>query len=178
MDTVSPHMLSFAPGQISLFAGTPGQSKTPPLRRADSSRIALALSAARRRRLGVLAGILITALTTRQYSSTARLEITRETARVVDIDSVQRDTSIGDQEFYQTQYGLLQTKALSERVVRELSWRTTPQRSGHSAAKTSSRAAGQTSLSRQIARGGSRLWAKSCSTMSRSCRCAVPALST
>ena len=64
--------------------------------------------------------ILITALTTRQYSSTARLEITRETARVVDIDSVQRDTSIGDQEFYQTQYGLLQTKALSERVVREL----------------------------------------------------------
>jgi capsular exopolysaccharide synthesis family protein len=56
----------------------------------------------------------------RQYASTARLEITRETARVVDIDSVQRDASVGDQEFYQTQYGLLQTKALSERVVREL----------------------------------------------------------
>ena len=62
----------------------------------------------------------MTALMTRQYSSTARLEITRDTDRVVDIDSVERDTSIGDQEFYQTQYGLLQTKELSERVAREL----------------------------------------------------------
>ena len=178
MDTVSPHMLSFAPGQISLFAGTPGQSKTPPLRgliRAASRWRFLLLGGVA---LGVLAGILITALTTRQYSSTARLEITRETARVVDIDSVQRDTSIGDQEFYQTQYGLLQTKALSERVVRELRLEDDPaalRTFGREDLLKGSRA---TCLSRQIARGGSRLWAKSCSTMSRSCRCAVPALST
>ncbi|MGE5720862.1 MAG: GumC family protein [Sphingomonadales bacterium] len=65
-------------------------------------------------------GILITLLMTRQYTSTARLEISRETARVVNIDSVERDTSIGDQEFYQTQYGLLQTKVLAERVARDL----------------------------------------------------------
>ena len=52
--------------------------------------------------LGAVAGILMTALETRQYSSTARLEITRDTDRVVDIDSVERDTSVADQEFYQT----------------------------------------------------------------------------
>jgi capsular exopolysaccharide synthesis family protein len=69
---------------------------------------------------GALFGILLTLLMTRQYASTARLEISRETARVVDIASVERDTSIGDQEFYQTQYGLLQTKVLAERVARDL----------------------------------------------------------
>ncbi len=120
MDTVSPHMVAFAPGQIPVFTGASGDHKAPPLRsliRAASRWRWVLLGAVA---FGALAGILITALTTRQYSSTARLEITRETARVVDIDSVQRDTSIGDQEFYQTQYGLLQTKALSERVVREI----------------------------------------------------------
>jgi capsular exopolysaccharide synthesis family protein len=120
MDSISPHMLAFAPGQVPVFAGASGEKKTPPLRgliRAASRWRWVLLGGVA---LGALAGILFTALMTRQYSSTARLEITRETARVVDIDSVQRDTSIGDQEFYQTQYGLLQTKALSERVVRAL----------------------------------------------------------
>jgi capsular exopolysaccharide synthesis family protein len=69
---------------------------------------------------GALFGILLTLLMTRQYASTARLEISRETARVVNIDSVERDTSFFDQEFYQTQYGLMQTKALAERVARDL----------------------------------------------------------
>ena len=121
MDIVSPRALGQLPGQFQLFAGTAGAGqRIPPIRR-------LVRAATRWRwlllggvGLGALAGLLITSLMTRQYSSTARLEITRETARVVDIDSVQRDTSIGDQEFYQTQYGLLQTKALAERVARQL----------------------------------------------------------
>ena len=120
MDTISPHALAFAPGQIPLFAGQAGAERIPPIRRL--------LRAASRWRwvllggvaLGAVAGILMTAVMTREYSSTARLEITRDTDRVVDIDSVERDTSVADQEFYQTQYGLLQTKALSERVAREL----------------------------------------------------------
>lgn len=120
MDTVSPHVLGLGPGQVPIIAGPAGGQQAPPIRRL--------IRAASRWRwvllggiiLGALAGILMTALMTPQYASTARLEITRETARVVDIDSVQRDTSIGDQEFYQTQYGLLQTKALAERVVRDL----------------------------------------------------------
>ena len=126
MDTISPHVLGFAPGQIPIVAGPAGSERVPPIRRI--------IRAASRWRwvllggvgLGAIAGILMTALMTRQYASTARLEITRETARVVDIDSVQRDTSIGDQEFYQTQYGLLQTRALSERVVRELALEDNP----------------------------------------------------
>jgi len=120
MDTISPHVLGFAPGQIPLLAGPAGSERVPAIRRiiraASRWRWVLLGGVA----LGAVAGILVTALMTRQYASTARLEITRETARVVDIDSVQRDTSIGDQEFYQTQYGLLQTRALAERVVRDL----------------------------------------------------------
>jgi capsular exopolysaccharide synthesis family protein len=120
MDTISPHVLNFAPGQVSVFAGPSGAERAPPIRRL--------LRAASRWRwvllggvaLGAITGILVTAFMTREYASTARLEITRDTDRVVDIDSVERDTSVADQEFYQTQYGLLQTKALSERVVRDL----------------------------------------------------------
>ena len=126
MDTISPHMLALAPGPIPVFAGAAGGQRIPPIRRlmraASRWRWVLIGGVA----LGALAGVLITALMTRQYASTARLEITRETARVVDIDSVERDTSIGDQEFYQTQYGLLQTKTLSERVVRELDLENNP----------------------------------------------------
>lgn len=120
MDTISPHMLGFAPGQIPVVAGPAGTERIPPIRRliraASRWRWVLLGGVA----LGAVAGILITAFMTREYASTARLEITRDTDRVVDIDSVERDTSVADQEFYQTQYGLLQTKALSERVVREL----------------------------------------------------------
>ena len=122
MDTISPRML----GQAQLLTGAadmvaPNVQRTPPLRRL--------IRAASRWRwvllggvgLGAIAGLLITSMMTRQYSSTARLEISRETARVItNIDSVERDASIGDQEFYQTQYGLLQTKELAERVARDL----------------------------------------------------------
>lgn len=125
MDTVTPQAFGIAPGQLALFAGKadfdPAQAgRVPPLRRL--------LQMVIRRRwvligglgLGALLGILATLMMTPLYSSTSRLQISRETARVVNIDSVDRDTSIGDQEFYQTQYGLLQTKVLAERVARSL----------------------------------------------------------
>ena len=124
MDTVSPHVIGLNSGNLALFTGGaadgPGANRVPPIRR-------LLRSASRWRWVligglvaGALFGILLTLVMSPQYASTARLEITRETARVVNIDSVERDTSIGDQEFYQTQYGLLQTKALAERVARDL----------------------------------------------------------
>lgn len=121
MDSISPRML----GQVQLLTGAadggpPAAQRTPPLRR-------LIRAASRWRWVllggvgaGALVGLLVTSVMTRQYSSTARLEISRDTARVTNIDSVERDVSIGDQEFYQTQYGLLQTKELSERVARDL----------------------------------------------------------
>jgi uncharacterized protein involved in exopolysaccharide biosynthesis len=69
---------------------------------------------------GALAGLVATLLMTRQYASTVRLQIARETAQVVNVGSVSRDVSIGDQEFYQTQYGLLRAQSLAERVARDI----------------------------------------------------------
>jgi uncharacterized protein involved in exopolysaccharide biosynthesis len=83
--------------------------------------------AIRRRRLligcvaaGAVAGVVATLVTPRQYASTARLQISREAAQVVNLGAVSRDVSIGDQEFYQTQYSLLRAQALAERVARDL----------------------------------------------------------
>jgi capsular exopolysaccharide synthesis family protein len=122
MDVVSPHALGLTAGNLALLTGgaVDAPNRTRPIKR-------LIRLASRWRWVligglvaGALFGIVLTLLMTPQYASTVRLEITRETARVVNIDSVERDTSIGDQEFYQTQYGLLQTKALAERVARDL----------------------------------------------------------
>ena len=124
MNSISPQMLGLAAGNVTLLKAGAGEDmapgRAPPLRR-------LLRMATRRRWVliggvvgGAVLGLFITLLMTRQYASTLRLEISRETARVVNIDSVQRDTSIGDQEFYQTQYGLLHTQALAERVAQDL----------------------------------------------------------
>ena len=125
MNSISPQMLGLAAGNVTLLK-TPAtveefaSVRAPPLKR-------LLRIATRWRWVliggvvaGAVLGLFITLLMTRQYTATVRLEISRETARVVNIDSVSRDTSIGDQEFYQTQYGLLRTEALAERVARDL----------------------------------------------------------
>lgn len=71
---------------------------------------------------GVAAALIITFLMTRQYSATTRIEIAREEARIVNIQGVQPEAAgTIDQEFYQTQYGLLRSRALAERVASELS---------------------------------------------------------
>lgn len=124
MDTVSPHALGLAGGNFMLLSGNPvdaaATTRVPPIRRLYRMALRWRWVLAGGLAAGALLGIILTFMMTPQYASTARLEISRETDRVVNIDSVERDTSIGDQEFYQTQYGLLQTKALAERVVREL----------------------------------------------------------
>lgn len=83
--------------------------------------------ALRRRRVliaSVLAGAalggLVSLISTRQYTSTSQLEISRETAQVVNVGALSRDVPVGDQEFYQTQYGLLRTQGLAERVARDV----------------------------------------------------------
>lgn len=71
--------------------------------------------------LGSLAlGLIATLLMTPKYTASTTLEISRESAKITDIQGVERDASDADQEFYQTQYGLLQSRTLSERVATHL----------------------------------------------------------
>ncbi len=70
--------------------------------------------------LSVLLGLIVTLLMTPKYTATSTIEISRESNQVTNIQSVQREAGIGDQEFYQTQYGLLKSRSLSERVATRL----------------------------------------------------------
>lgn len=68
----------------------------------------------------VLLGLIVTLLMTPKYTATATIEIARESNKVTDLQGVEREASAADLEFYQTQYGLLKSRALSERVANQL----------------------------------------------------------
>lgn len=68
----------------------------------------------------VLLGVIITLLMTPQYTATSTIEISRESDKVTQFQGVEQEASIADQEFYQTQYGLLRARTLAERVAAEL----------------------------------------------------------
>ena len=65
-------------------------------------------------------GVLATILMTPKYTASAKIEISRESDQVTNFRGVERDVNIADQEFYQTQYGLLRSRSLAERVATEL----------------------------------------------------------
>lgn len=67
----------------------------------------------------VLAAVFINATTVKLYRSTGTIAIEREAQRVVDTDK-RSANGIGAMEFYQTQYGLLRSRALAEQVVQTL----------------------------------------------------------
>ncbi len=68
----------------------------------------------------VLLGLVATLLMTPKYTATATVEIAREANKIADIQGVEREATAFDQEFYQTQYGLLESRALSERIATQL----------------------------------------------------------
>ena len=68
----------------------------------------------------VLLSLVVTLLMTPQYTAVSTVEISRDSDKVTDFQGVQRETSVADQEFYQTQYGLLRSRSLSERVAAQL----------------------------------------------------------
>lgn len=71
--------------------------------------------------LALVLGIAATLVMTPQYSATTTLQINRETARVLNVDEVApRESMIQGEEFFQTQYGLLRSRSLTERVVNDL----------------------------------------------------------
>ena len=69
---------------------------------------------------GVLAAVFINATTVKLYRSTSSLEVAREAAKVVNSDDASPKQSFASPEFYQTQYGLLRSRALAEQTVTSL----------------------------------------------------------
>lgn len=65
-------------------------------------------------------GLIVTLLMTPKYSAETTIEISREANKVTNFQGVEREASIADQEFYQTQYGLLKARSLAERVATQL----------------------------------------------------------
>jgi polysaccharide biosynthesis transport protein len=68
----------------------------------------------------VIIGLVATLLMTPRYTARVKIEISRESAQVTNFQGVERETSVADQEFYQTQYGLLEARSLAERVALQL----------------------------------------------------------
>lgn len=64
----------------------------------------------------LIVGVILTLLTTPIYRATATIQIDREATKVVDIEGTE-PTKGGDQDFYATQYALLKSRSLAERVV-------------------------------------------------------------
>ena len=66
-------------------------------------------------------GAVATLLMTPVYRASTTLQIDRESARVLNVDEVQpQESLIQGEEFFQTQYGLLRSRSLAERVVDSL----------------------------------------------------------
>jgi succinoglycan biosynthesis transport protein ExoP len=121
MNSIPPHMLGLSNGMVTVLK-TPAEA-APRIaapqwfwRLALRWRWVLAGSVAG----GAAIGCLATVLMTRQYAATVELQIARETAQVVTVGALGHDVSIGDQEFYQTQYALLRAHSLAERVARDI----------------------------------------------------------
>ncbi len=67
----------------------------------------------------VALGIIFTLLMTPYFTSTSRIEISREQDKVTNVEGVSGSDGAGQNlEFYQTQYSLLESRSLAERVAR------------------------------------------------------------
>src|SRR5690606_28891913 len=66
----------------------------------------------------LLLGLLATFLATPQYTSTARIEILPDAPVATSVEGQRDRTPINEIAFYNTQYSLLQSRSLAERVVR------------------------------------------------------------
>lgn len=69
--------------------------------------------------LAILLGGALTMLMTRKYTAASTIQIARDDTKILNVQGVRSEVTTADREFYQTQYGLLQSRALAERVVRD-----------------------------------------------------------
>lgn len=70
--------------------------------------------------LVLLAALVGTLLMTPIYRASTSLQIDRDTIRVVEVEGISPVEGAGDRDFYQTQYELLQSRALAQRVASQL----------------------------------------------------------
>jgi capsular exopolysaccharide synthesis family protein len=68
----------------------------------------------------LLIALIITLLMTPKYTASSTIEVSREASQVTNFEGVERKEGSADQEFYQTQYGLLKSRSLAERVATQL----------------------------------------------------------
>lgn len=68
----------------------------------------------------LLIALIITLLMTPEYTAISTIEISREQDKIVKVEGVEQENNAANLEFYQTQYGLLQSISLSKRVVQQL----------------------------------------------------------
>jgi polysaccharide biosynthesis transport protein len=68
----------------------------------------------------LIIALVVTLLMTPQYTAISKIEISREQDKIVKVEGVEQENNAANLEFYQTQYGLLQSITLSKRVVGEL----------------------------------------------------------
>jgi capsular exopolysaccharide synthesis family protein len=71
-------------------------------------------------------GLIVTLLMTPLFTAETTLEIKRESYQIVNVEGVEPDDSRLDMEFYETQWGLLRSQSLAERVVTELRLQDSP----------------------------------------------------
>lgn len=74
----------------------------------------------------IVLALVATFLSTPQYTAATRMEISREANKIVKVDDVTPESTAVDQEFYQTQYGLLESTSLAERVAQDLRLQDSP----------------------------------------------------
>jgi succinoglycan biosynthesis transport protein ExoP len=65
----------------------------------------------------MLVGLILTLLVTPKYTASTTIEIQREGSNAISVGNNDTKTNFVDQEFYETQYGLLRSDALAKRVV-------------------------------------------------------------
>jgi capsular exopolysaccharide synthesis family protein len=68
----------------------------------------------------LVAGIVITLVMSPKYTARTQLEIAREQKQITNVEGLDAPNAAQDQEFYATQYALLKTRPVAERVARDL----------------------------------------------------------
>lgn len=74
----------------------------------------------------LIVAIVATLLATPYYRATARIEISRTQSNITNVQALNQDDNRQNLEFYRTQYALLQSRTLAERVERTLNLSTDP----------------------------------------------------